>query len=194
MRRSAATRARPAGSRVFIRRPRPSDERAFLSLVRKSRALHRGWVSPPSTRKAFAAWLARGRRKTHVPLLVCLREGSAIAAVVNLSESVRGSYEGAYLGYYSMAPHSGEGYLSEGLALVLDFAFGKHRLHRLEANIQPANTRSKALVRRLGFVREGYSERYLKVAGRFRDHERWAIRKEIWPRPPARRDPGRAWT
>ena len=115
------------GPRVFIRRPRLADADAFLAQVRKSRALHRPWVSPPSTRKAFAAWLARDRRKTHVALLVCHREDGAIAAVVNLSEIVRGAYEGAYLGYYAMSPHAGKGYLGEGLALVLDFAFGKDR-------------------------------------------------------------------
>ena len=36
------------------------------------------------------------------------------------------------------------------------------------------------LVRRLGFVREGYSRRYLKIGGRWRDHERWAVVKDEW--------------
>jgi [ribosomal protein S5]-alanine N-acetyltransferase len=65
--------------------------------------------------------------------------------------------------------------MAEGLSLVLDDAFRRRRLHRLEANIQPGNTPSIRLVRRLGFRREGYSARYLRIAGRWRDHERWAI-------------------
>ena len=70
--------------------------------------------------------------------------------------------------------------MSEGLALVLRHAFCELRLHRLEANIQPANAASIALVRRCGFAYEGLSPRYLKVGGRWRDHERWAITREDW--------------
>jgi ribosomal-protein-alanine N-acetyltransferase len=70
--------------------------------------------------------------------------------------------------------------MSEALQLMLKYAFKKLKLHRLEANIQPGNAASIALVKRAGFVREGYSQRYLKVSGRWRDHERWAIIAEDW--------------
>ena len=53
-------------------------------------------------------------------------------------------------------------------------------LHRLEANVQPANAASIALVERCGFVREGFSEKYLKIGGHWRDHARFAIRVEQW--------------
>jgi ribosomal-protein-alanine N-acetyltransferase len=64
--------------------------------------------------------------------------------------------------------------------LVLRDAFTNLGLHRLEANIQPGNDASVALARRCGFELEGFSPRYLKVGGRWRDHERWAIRAETW--------------
>jgi ribosomal-protein-alanine N-acetyltransferase len=70
--------------------------------------------------------------------------------------------------------------MGEGIQLVLAHAFEDLGLHRIEANIQPGNHRSIALVRRAGFVREGFSERYLLIDGRWRDHERWAIRVERW--------------
>jgi [ribosomal protein S5]-alanine N-acetyltransferase len=70
--------------------------------------------------------------------------------------------------------------MTEGFALALDFAFRRLKLHRVEANVQPANRRSLALVERVGFEREGYSRRYVKIAGRWRDHVRLAMLAEDW--------------
>jgi len=149
-------------------------------MLRASRALHRGWVAPPASSVAYAAWLQRLRGPAHVGFLACLVEDGVIAGVVNLNEIVRGSFQGAYLGYYANARLAGNGYMREALALALDQAFGALRLHRVEANIQPANQRSIALVESLGFHREGFSPRYLKIGGRWRDHERWALLREAW--------------
>ena len=186
-------------NRVYVRAPRPRDAAAFLSAVRASRELHRGWVKPPSTRAAYAAMVARyapSRRASaplrHCGLLVVRREDDAIAGVINVSEIVRGSFQSAYLGYYAFAPHTGRGYMHEGLELVLAWVFRTLKLHRVEANIQPENRRSIALVEKSGFVREGYSRRYVKVGGRWRDHARYAILAEDWRARVAKRRSRRA--
>ena len=103
-----------------------------------------------------------------------------LAGVVNVNEIVRYSFQSAYLGYYAFTPHAACGFMREGLQLVIERAFDELRLHRLEANIQPANVRSIALVRSLGFRNEGLSRRYLKISGRWRDHERWALLVDDW--------------
>jgi ribosomal-protein-alanine N-acetyltransferase len=72
--------------------------------------------------------------------------------------------------------------MTEALVLLLDAAYRDVGLHRVEANVQPTNVRSLALVERVGFVREGYSCRYVKVGGRWRDHVRLAMLAEDWPR------------
>ena len=70
--------------------------------------------------------------------------------------------------------------MTEGLALVFDKAFGSLGLHRLEINIQPTNTNSIAVARRLGLRKEGFSPKYLKIGGEWRDHERWAVLLDEW--------------
>jgi [ribosomal protein S5]-alanine N-acetyltransferase len=166
------------GRRVFIRPPTNHDRDAFLALVRSSRSRLRPWVDPPGSRPAFKAYLRRARRPTERAFLVCRREDGAIVGVINVSQIFLGAFRSAYLGYYGGARHMGQGYMSEGLRLVIRNAFSKLGLHRLEANIQPTNRASVRLVRRAGFRREGFSPRYLKVLGRWRDHERWAVTVE----------------
>lgn len=167
-------------ARVELRSPTPADRDEFLGAMRASRKRHRPWLQSPITREAYDRLLVRVQDERYDPLLVCLRAGGAIVGYINVSEIVRGNFQSAYLGYGAVAAYAGHGYMSEGLELVLDRAFTDLRLHRLEANIQPGNAASIALVERAGFVREGFAERYLKIGGRWRDHEHWAIRAEQW--------------
>ncbi len=183
---SAALRALAA--RVYLRPPARADAPLFLAAVRASRRLHRGWVQPPSTAERYAAFVSRygrlprsdPRALTHVGWLAVRRDDEALVGVFNLSEIVRGAFQSGYLGYYAFAPHAGAGYMSGGLALVLDESFRTLGLHRVEVNVQPTNARSIAMVERAGFVREGYSRRYVKIAGRWRDHLRFAMLAEEW--------------
>lgn len=162
------------GKRVYLRRPQLGDAKEFLDLMQASRRLHRPWVQPPSDRKAFSVYVEHGSSARGVRCLICLREDHAIVGVADLSEIVRGLFQSAYLGFYGSAPYSGQGLVGEGVGLLVKHAFQDLKLHRVEANVQPANTRSLALVKALGFRKEGYSPRYLKICGRWRDHERWA--------------------
>jgi [ribosomal protein S5]-alanine N-acetyltransferase len=87
---------------------------------------------------------------------------------------VMGGFRSGFLGYYAFAGHERQGLMREGLLLAVHHAFKQLGLHRVEANIQPANRASIALARSCGFSQEGYSPRYLKIGGPWRDHERWA--------------------
>lgn len=164
---------------VRIREPGRSDEAAFIAAVRRSRKLHGPWVAPPDNASGYRDYLRRLRGDRDLAYFILTADGE-LAGVVNLSEIVRGLFRNAYLGYYALTPHAGCGLMRAGMSLVISRAFGKHRLHRLEANIQPENVASSRLVRRLGFDLEGYSPRYLKIGGRWRDHERWALLSDNW--------------
>jgi ribosomal-protein-alanine N-acetyltransferase len=158
-----------------------------VELMRASRALHRPWSSPATDMAAFADVLARAAREEYDVQLVRLRDSGEIAGYFALSQIVRLGFQSAYIGYDGSLPHAGRGYMSEGLELMLRRTFRVLRLHRVEANIQPGNGRSRALVERCGFRLEGYSPRYLKIGGRWRDHERWAMTVEDWRSRPRRR-------
>ena len=166
--------------RVFIRTPTAGDRDELIALNRASRILHREWASPPVTTEEYDRYLERCGQQDFVGMLICRKRDGAIVGVAELGQIVYGAFKNAYLGYYAGTPFAGSGYMTEGISLVLDHAFNRLRLHRVEANIQPDNVASIALVKRLGFTREGYSRRYLKVGGRWRDHERWAMLAEDW--------------
>jgi len=162
-------------SRIRLRAPVLADQRAFLASARASVALHRPWLKAPSTPKQFRVYLERMARPENRAFLVCLRDQGSFVGVFNLTNVVLGLFRSGYLSYYAFSGHERQGLMREGLLAVTRHAFRVLKLHRLEANIQPENTASIALVRACGFAREGYSPRYLKIGGRWRDHERWAL-------------------
>jgi ribosomal-protein-alanine N-acetyltransferase len=97
-----------------------------------------------------------------------------------LSQIFRKSFQNAYLGYMLGERFTRFGYMTEAVGLTLDYAFKDLDLHRVEANVQPSNLPSIRVLQRSGFSKEGFSRRYLKIGGRWRDHERWAIIAEDW--------------
>jgi [ribosomal protein S5]-alanine N-acetyltransferase len=166
-------------SRVTLRLLTRADQDEFLGLAAASTGLHHPWMSLPATPQEFQAYLARFDHVTAESLLICLRAPGSIAGVVNINSIIRGRFQNGSLSYAAFAPTAGQGYMAEGLGLVLRYAFEKLRLHRLEAQIQPANHASIGLVQRLGFRREGYSPGLLFIDGAWRDHERWAITSDM---------------
>lgn len=176
-RKTGAARRAP---RVYLDAPAARVRDEFLHAVRRSVALHRPWVWPPSTAAAYTRFVARSGDPARRFFLVRERVSAELVGVVNLSEIVLGNLRSAYLGYYGFEPFSRRGYMSEAVSLVLDVAFRTLRLHRVEANVQPSNVRSLALLRRLGFREEGFSPEYLRVGGRYRDHVRTAILAREW--------------
>ncbi len=165
----------PSSERVALRHLAYSDRDEFLVMVHGSRDLHRPWAYPPHRPDQFDELVARCTHDDSMCLLGCDRETGAIAGVFTVSQIVRGAFQSAFLGYYANAAFAGRGYMREGIELVLDLAFDSLSLHRLEANIQPANATSIALARGAGFRLEGYSPRYLLIGGQWRDHERYAL-------------------
>jgi ribosomal-protein-alanine N-acetyltransferase len=169
-------------SSVVIVPPTAGDADEFVAAVARSRALHADWVAPPATVDAFESYLQRSSRPDFAAFLIRLftdgGQAGSIAGAIHVSNIVGEPLSSAYLGFYAFEPHARQGHMLAGLKLVLGRAFGELGLHRVEANIQPTNAASLALVRACGFRREGFSPKYLRIAGEWRDHERWALLAE----------------
>jgi ribosomal-protein-alanine N-acetyltransferase len=168
------------GEMVYLFAPGKDSADDFLALTGGSQNFHHPWVYPPTDLRYFRAYLDRLENGFAHGFLVGRCEDDSLAGVININDPIMGGFRSASLGYYAAAQYSGRGYMAEALALVLDHAFTALDFHRLEANIQPDNAASLALVRRMGFRKEGFSPGFLKVGGVWRDHERWAMLAEEW--------------
>jgi ribosomal-protein-alanine N-acetyltransferase len=152
-----------------------SDEAAFIAAMQASKGLHHPWLTAPCDGPAYRRYLRHFAADNEAAFLVLRRADNDICGVINLNVITYGALQSAYMSYYAVARFASRGYMKEGMQLVIDHAFNELGLHRLEANIQPGNTPSIEFVRTLGFQREGYSPRYLKIRDVWCDHERWAL-------------------
>jgi len=171
----------PSGPRVALRPIGRADEAEVIAVIRASADLYHPWMSMlPRTPAEYREFMTRfDQPSPNVGLVVCDRADDAIVGGININNIVQGRFQSAALGYWASASVAGRGYMSEAIKLVFVHAFGPLGLHRLEANIQPANHASIRVVTRNGFRYEGYSPDYLFIDGAWRGHERWAITREM---------------
>ncbi|MGD1856111.1 MAG: GNAT family N-acetyltransferase [Leptolyngbyaceae cyanobacterium] len=166
--------------RVYIRPPVDNDWAALLEMHRRSADFHQPWATPALDDRGCKRYINRCQTEPFVGMLIWHAVDHQLVGVANLSQIFYGSFQNAYLGYYGSVDYTRQGLMTEGIALVIHHAFTTLQLHRIEANIQPANSASINLIKRLGFANEGFSRQYLKVNGKWRDHERWALTIDRW--------------
>ena len=171
-------------SRVIIAPALRSDAAELIDANLESREHHAPWAEPFTDQPGFDGWWAKLEAGS-VGLVAREAQSGGVVGVITISGIVRGALQGAYLGYYGMAAFARRGLMTEAVGLAAAYGFGPLRLHRLEVNIQPANRASIALVRRLGFRKEGFSPEYLMIGGAWRDHERWALLERELSSPPS---------
>lgn len=151
------------------------DADALIRANLESRALHHPWAHPPTDRAGFETWYERILLGPLIGLVGREATSGEIVGVVTLSGIAGGGFQNACLGYYDMIGTARRGLMTASVAQACRYGFDGLGLHRLEANIQPGNAASIALARRIGFRLEGFSPRYLRIDGAWRDHQRWAL-------------------
>jgi ribosomal-protein-alanine N-acetyltransferase len=102
-------------------------------------------------------------------------ESNKIIGQIGISNIVLGAFQSCNLGLGMLGTEINQGYMTEAIQAVVTYIFNELNLHRIEANVMPRNHRSKRLMQKLGFVNEGLSRKYLKINGKWEDHERYVI-------------------
>jgi ribosomal-protein-alanine N-acetyltransferase len=182
------------GTRVYLRYPTMQDYAAWAEL----RALSRQHLTPwepqwgrdELTRSAFRRRLRLAQREVRDDLgyayLIFAEKPLTLVGGLNISNVRRGIAQTASLGYWIGAPYAGRGLMTDAVRAAASFAFGPLRLNRLEAACLPTNAASSRVLVKAGFTLEGRARQYLKIDGRWQDHDLYALLHDD-PRPePAR--------
>jgi ribosomal-protein-alanine N-acetyltransferase len=175
------------GERVYLRAPERGDYEEWASLRADSRNFLTPWepswpvdaLSRASFRSRIVRYAEDWRTDQAYNFFVFSHEDVLLGGI-GLSNVRRGVAETASLGYWIGEPHARQGYMSAALPLVLDFAFGRLHLHRVEAACLPSNVPSRALLKKIGFHQEGLARQYLCIQGKWQDHVLFAILREDW--------------
>jgi [ribosomal protein S5]-alanine N-acetyltransferase len=179
---------RLTGQRVLLRAPERRDWLPWAELRGESRTFltpwEPTWSSDALTRAAFNRRLARyaadWRGDQGYSFLLFRLEDEALLGGIGLTNVRRGVAESASLGYWVGEHEARKGYMTEGLQLVLSFAFQRARLHRVEAATLLHNVASRGLLMKSGFREEGHARGYLCIDGRWQDHVLFGILREEW--------------
>jgi [ribosomal protein S5]-alanine N-acetyltransferase len=178
-------------ARLVLRPPRPADVPELRRLMRANADHLRPWETAPTPGEdpasltVVADRVARQRRDWKrggsYALLVTLRTpGEPIVGRVNLGGVLRGAFQNAYLGYWIDRDHQRRGLMTEAVGGALAFAFGAAGLHRVQIAIMPRNPASLRVMEKIGVRREGFAERYLRIADAWEDHVIFAITADEW--------------
>jgi [ribosomal protein S5]-alanine N-acetyltransferase len=179
------------GARVLLRPLRAEDWERWRDVRLRSRAWLEAWeprpepgaADPVTDREAFRSRCGAWDRQRHFDAaygfgLFLLDE--RFAGEVSLGSVTRGPFQSAFVGYWIDEAFAGNGYVPEGVVLLLRYAFEVLNLHRLEAAIVPRNAPSRRVVEKLGLRDEGTSQRFLQIQGVYEDHIRYAITADEW--------------
>jgi ribosomal-protein-alanine N-acetyltransferase len=184
---------RLVGPRVMLRPLRGADFSAWREVRQANRDWLEQWEPRPEPgsadpvadadafRSRCSAWDRQRQFDAAYGFGLFLRDDDRFIGEVSLGTVHRGPFQSASIGYWVDRRHAGNGYVPEGVALIIRYGFDDLHLHRLEAAIVPRNAPSRRVAAKLRLREEGTSARFLQINGVFEDHVRYAITVEEWP-------------
>lgn len=166
------------GPRVYLCPPRMADWKTWAALREECRTFlvpwEPTWPHDALTRQAFRrrlkAYNQEWRHGTGFSFLVYRLHDRTLMGGVTLSNVRRGVAQAASMGYWIGERFARQGYMTEAVLAVVEFAFEELGLHRIEAACLPHNDASRNLLLKVGFRQEGYARQYLRINGKWQDH------------------------
>jgi ribosomal-protein-serine acetyltransferase len=142
------------------------------------------WAAKPPVLEETRAFLEGSGRNwldgSELPVAIAVRRDGRWYLAGALSLSVNRYSRSGEIGYWIGADYEGRGLVTRAAAAVLDQAFGPLGLERVSLHTDPANERSRAVARRLGFVEEGIIRQGTAFASGRRDELLFGLLAEEW--------------
>jgi RimJ/RimL family protein N-acetyltransferase len=167
------------GKRVSIRPLRSSDAPALYENV-KDREIVTWTVSIPhpypkdGALKFIRKTRYNIRKRKSYTFAIVLKETGTVIGVVELM-TFDWENKNAEIGYWLGKKRWGEGLMTEAVRLILNFGFGKLRLHRIYAKLFEENTGSATVLEKCGFTLEGRMREARYRYGKWHDALRYGI-------------------
>jgi RimJ/RimL family protein N-acetyltransferase len=170
--------------RLLLRPLEPADAEP-LAAVCDDEEVARGVddIDLPYTPDKALAWIERGIAYTF--------EGRGVAFAITLRDSgrligdtviwqIQREHQRGDIGIVLARDHWGQGYGTEALRAVIDFAFNGLDLHRVDGGCLSWNTASARMMEKCGFVREGLRRRREWRSDHFEDETVFGLLREQW--------------
>jgi [ribosomal protein S5]-alanine N-acetyltransferase len=171
---------------IYLRFVEPDDAVVALAYLERNREFFRPFdpYRPPEhfseggQRTLLEASAKRRMEGDEYPFGIFLSADDSLIGRVTLSNIVRRAFQNAYIGYSLDRDHNGRGFMTAAVSATVDYAFGPGELHRVQAAVMPDNVASIRVVEKAGFRKEGFAPNYLRINGRWRDHNLYATTVE----------------
>ena len=167
--------------RVRLCRLQPTDIGETAEMLARSADFHNKWVAYPTDPDEVAAFIARSPDNGVLIFGVRRRSDNTLVGIVTLSRIAHEPWLTAECGATVDVRYRGNGYLTEGMRLLVPFAVNHLGFHRIEALVQPENIRSRRMLTAAGFRVEGTARGAIRIHDTWVDHMRWAITAEDLP-------------
>ena len=171
------------GEQVYLREPELGDFEDWAEIRQRSRAYLEKWEPTWSAdefsrfafRQRIRIYAQRARDDEGYAFFIFDKQTNHLVGGLTLSHVRRGVSQSATVGYWIGEQFAGKGLMKDALSALLAVASSRFGFHRLEAACLPHNKRSRHLLLACGFELEGFAKSYVKIAGRWEDHQLFGL-------------------